>query len=336
MYRFVPHPDKKLTKIQQIVKAVKTDIEKGILEADFQLPSINDFSEKYGVARDTIEKAYRELKKDGFVASVAGKGYFVLGKKEKRLKVLLVFNKLSSYKRILYDSILETFGTTAKVDLQIHHYNPQLLKEILESSKDNYHYYVVMPHFFYDSKKEQYLKILKKVPENKLVLLDKMLPELEGEYMAVYQNFRQDIFDALTSSTDLLEKYEKLLLVFPKFKHYPLEITEGSEMFCQENNKEFKIIDSTASEKVEKGSVYLVTSDADLANIIKKIKTSGFVLGTDVGIISFNETVLKELLDITVITTDFEAMGRTAATLILNKNFSKVKNPFTVIRRGSI
>jgi DNA-binding LacI/PurR family transcriptional regulator len=45
---------------------------------------------------------------------------------------------------------------------------------------------------------------------------------------------------------------------------------------------------------------------------------------------------LKELLGITVITTDFEAMGRTAAELLLEKQRVKVKNPFYTIRRGSL
>jgi DNA-binding LacI/PurR family transcriptional regulator len=53
------------------------------------------------------------------------------------------------------------------------------------------------------------------------------------------------------------------------------------------------------------------------------------------GIISFNETTLKEVLDITVITTDFEAMGRRAAEVVLQKIFVSEKNPFYIINRGS-
>jgi len=41
-------------------------------------------------------------------------------------------------------------------------------------------------------------------------------------------------------------------------------------------------------------------------------------------------------LDITVITTDFEAMGRTAAQLLLEGKKEKVKNPFYLVRRGSL
>ncbi|WP_185965281.1 hypothetical protein [Flavobacterium franklandianum] len=39
----------------------------------------------------------------------------------------------------------------------------------------------------------------------------------------------------------------------------------------------------------------------------------------DVGVISYNETPLKALLGITVISTDFKGMGEAAAKIILDK-----------------
>jgi DNA-binding LacI/PurR family transcriptional regulator len=72
-----------------------------------------------------------------------------------------------------------------------------------------------------------------------------------------------------------------------------------------------------------------------LADVIKYSKKNELVLGKDMGIISFNETTLKEVLDITVITTDFEAMGRRAAEVVLQKIFVSEKNPFYIINRGS-
>jgi DNA-binding LacI/PurR family transcriptional regulator len=69
---------------------------------------------------------------------------------------------------------------------------------------------------------------------------------------------------------------------------------------------------------------------------VKKIRQTSFLLGREIGIISFNETPLKELLNMTVITTDFVAMGRTAAQLLLEKKRVKVNNPFYTIRRGSL
>ena len=89
-------------------------------------------------------------------------------------------------------------------------------------------------------------------------------------------------------------------------------------------------------EILEPGTAYVTIEETDLAELVKKVRQSTYLLGREIGVISFNETTLKDLLGITVITTDFETMGRTAATLLLDKQRIKVKNPFYMIRRGSL
>ncbi|CAN5360920.1 hypothetical protein BH23BAC1_BH23BAC1_45050 [soil metagenome] len=74
----------------------------------------------------------------------------------------------------------------------------------------------------------------------------------------------------------------------------------------------------------------------DLVNLVKQIRDKNLVLGKDIGIISYNDTPLKELLDITVISTDFKAMGETAAYMIMKKKREIVKNVFHFINRNSI
>ena len=53
-------------------------------------------------------------------------------------------------------------------------------------------------------------------------------------------------------------------------------------------------------------------------------------------LVLYNDTPLKELLGITVISTDFKVMGETAANMILNKQKGKVKMPFNFIDRDSL
>jgi DNA-binding transcriptional regulator YhcF (GntR family) len=130
MHKFKFTYDHRFSKVQQIAHTIASDIEKGVVKQGYHLPSINEFSREYNVARDTIEKAYKSLKKNGYISSVSGKGYFVNGRKDKRIKVLLVFNRLCSFKKIIYDALLEALGKEAKVDLHIHHYDPKILKEI--------------------------------------------------------------------------------------------------------------------------------------------------------------------------------------------------------------
>jgi DNA-binding LacI/PurR family transcriptional regulator len=63
--------------------------------------------------------------------------------------------------------------------------------------------------------------------------------------------------------------------------------------------------------------IFITIRERDLVNLVKQVRQNNLKLGEDIGIISYNETPLKELLGITVITTDFKAMGESAAYMIL-------------------
>lgn len=321
---------------RHIAEIIAHDIEKGVLQNRSQLPSVNQFSSTFGVARDTVEKAYKELKKQNYILSSPGKGYFVVGKKESKLRVLLVFNKLSSYKKIVYDAIIKTMHNKAKVDLQVHHYDPHILKEIVDASLGRYHYYVIMPHFFPSSKKKEYLPVLNSIPSNELFLLDKKVNGVADNVMSIFQDFKYDIYYALKSEEKRIRKYHNVVMIFPRETHHPLEILDGVKKFCKETNKKYSVIKDVEKETITARTLYIVIEENDLARLIKKVRKTKFQTGRQLGIISFNESDLKELLDITVITTDFEKMGRDAATMILERNYSQVNNPFKIIVRNSI
>ena len=336
MYKLNLNTSDKTPKYKQIIQSVIADIERNVLRKNEQLPSISELSEEYYLARDTVEKAYRELRERGFITSVQGKGYYVNSGESKKMKILLIFNKLSSYKKLIYYAFLKVLGDKASVDLQIHHYNTRLFEEIIDKNLGKYNYYVVMPHFFPETDKSLAVKILEKIPINELVILDKYLPDFKHECLTVYQDFERDVSEALENAQDLLSKYQRIVLVFPSDGNYPIEIVRGVRYFCVNSQKEFVIRESVENEILQAQTTYVVVEETDLAELVKKARMSSFILGKDIGIISFNETTLKELLGITVITTDFETMGRTAAALLLDNIKIKVKNPFYMIRRETL
>ena len=51
------------------------------------------------------------------------------------------------------------------------------------------------------------------------------------------------------------------------------------------------------------------------------MKSENLTLAKDIGVISYNDTLLKEIVEggITTITTDFNVMGKRLAEMILNK-----------------
>ena len=323
-------------KYKQIVHSVIADIDAGLLKIGAPLLSINEFSEEHYLARDTVEKAYKELREKGIIISVRGKGFFVNSTEtHDRLHIFLHFNKLSTYKKTVYDNFIRTIGEKGLVDIFIHHDNIQLFENQLTANIGNYNYYVIIPPVA--DNRMAAIKLIKKIPNNKLVLLDKMLDGFD-QAASVYQNFETDIIDALTSAKTLLKKYRKLSLIFPKTKGYANEVLTGFTIFCQQNNFEFEIISEVHDNKVNAGKAFVVIEEEDLVKLIKFSKAKNLKLGKDLGIISYNETPLKEILadGITVISTDFEMMGTEAANLILNKKNLRIKNSFGLIERQSL
>lgn len=331
---FPPNTPKYLSVSEAIITAIRD----GVLKHGQQLPSINTLSETHLLSRDTVEKAYKVLRQHGIIESVRGRGYFIRRTDvDAPIRILLIFNKISNYKKQIYNTFLHELGTKAKVDLHIHHWNVQLLEAILNNASGQYDYYVIMPHFY--EQHDSVIRILKQIPSDKLILLDRDLPELGNDYSAVYQDFRTDIIDALESAKPLLKKYEKLVYVNPEIVPYPPEIVNGFRNFCTLNDFDYSILgDMDPSIPVSKGEAYVVIEETDLVNLVKICKNNNLQIGRDIGIISYNETPLKEIFlgGITVISTDHEKMGRFAAHLILNKQRAKVKNPFTLIQRGSL
>ena len=75
-----------------------------------------------------------------------------------------------------------------------------------------------------------------------------------------------------------------------------------------------------------------------MVQVIEQAKRQQLELGNDYGIISYNETPLKKLVekDITTISTDFEAMGKTLAEMILKNKKIQIENPSQLLLRNSL
>lgn len=335
------HIDSRTPKYLQVVNLMLDEIEKGNLKVGDRIPSINETSFDLLLSRDTVEKAYNELRDRGIITSVRGKGFYICSTNMgSKVKVLLLFNKLSSYKKIIYYSIIETLGGQASVDLQIHHYNRNILEDLLEQNLGNYNYYVLAPHFFdKNSHPETAYDLIKKIPKDKLLIMDRAVKGHENEFPGIYQDFAKDIFEALESGITLLRKYTRLILVFPRGDHYPVEIMDGFKRFCFFHDFNNMIVDGIDDEPLYEGDSFIVLAETDLVNIIKKSREQSFKLGKDVGIISYNDTPLKEILaeGITTISTDFNHMGRSIAQQILGEEDKiPIKNPFRFIVRKSL
>lgn len=324
-------------KYLQLSDSIISAVEEGHLKKDDILPSINELSYMLEISRDTAEKGYRYLKKLGVIISVPGRGYYI-GNAEfkKKIKVFLLFNKLSAHKKIIYDSFVSSLGADAAIDFYIYNNDYTIFKKLIQNRRTDYSHYVIIPHFI-EGGGNAY-EVINTIPKDKLILLDKKLPGVDGEYSAIYENFEKDIYNALNEAKDALSKYHTLKIVFPKKSYFPKEIIYGFKRFCQQYAFNHQIVSEIANETIQSGEAYINLMEDDLVILIEKIMSQNLVVGKDVGVISYNETPMKKLLlnGITTISTDFKQMGILAADIIKNQVQEHHEVPFHITLRPSL
>ncbi|MBE5836789.1 GntR family transcriptional regulator [Butyrivibrio sp.] len=102
---------------EQIVENFKMQIFKGILQPDDQMPSVRSLSMELSTNPNTVQKAYAELERQGFIYTVKGRGNFV-----KDSTGLLKDNK----KEELIKAVVDLFVEAKEIGIPLE----ELVKEI--------------------------------------------------------------------------------------------------------------------------------------------------------------------------------------------------------------
>lgn len=63
----------------QIMDALHQQIASGVLQPEEKLPSVRELAASLSINPNTIQRAYRQLEMEGWIATVPGKGCFVCG-----------------------------------------------------------------------------------------------------------------------------------------------------------------------------------------------------------------------------------------------------------------
>ncbi len=319
-------------KYRQIIESLYVAIEKRNLKKGDKVPSINEICSEYNLSRDTVMVAFNELKSRGVIISQPGKGYYIASTDiQNEEKVFVLFDEMNAFKEDLYNSLVNSLKGKASVDVYFHHFNYKVFKNLIAESTGKYTSYIIMPATF-----DNISHLLSKLPADKVYILDRFKKELRN-YSVVYQNFELDFYDALVEGSNLVKKYRRLIFVHPGGKE-PAERVNGFERFCKENDIQYEVIKTLNGVNPSMYEVYFVTSDRDLVEVIKLAKKYKYKLGKRFGIVSFNDTTLKEVVagGITTISTDFSEMGRTLAQMVLSKKGGQVRNPSKLIKRNSL
>jgi DNA-binding transcriptional regulator YhcF (GntR family) len=301
------------TKTQHLVHSITEAISNGLLKKGDGLLSVNQMSFKTGYSRDTVFKAYNILKERNIIESAPQKGYFVASE---HFKIFMLLDDFSAFKEQLYKSFRKNLSETYSVDLLFHHYNSEIFDQLILNSLGRYSMYITM-----NIDNKGIAPVLNKIDPNKLLILDMGKP-YNKNFNFLIQDFNKAVRDCLEKGIGRLKKYDELIMVYNnKETPHPYETVPAVKNFCKKHKVKFRTVKNANQYKITKGQAWFVIRDADLVEVIKHCRKKNLKLGTDIGILSYNDTPMKQIVGggISVISVDFELMGKLAANFVTDK-----------------
>ena len=321
-----------VSKKKQIVQSVEQAIESQIIKKGHKLPSINSVRMRLSISRDTVLDAYSELKIRGIIQSVPGKGYYLVNEHISTTKrIFLLFDELNAFKENLYKSFVNSLQPDVEVNIFFHHFNHDVFRNTVINNAGDYSHYVIMPANLNNIK-----DILDHLPDDKVYLLDQANADL-NHYPAIYQNFEKGVFEGLQKLSSRISTFKRCILVFDDVKQ-PLSILRGFTAFCHHNRVPFKVLSSKDEIDIHPDHAYMTLDDSSLISIVKQAKEKNFQVNKDIGIVSYNDSPLKEIIGegVTTISTDFGKMGQRLAQMIEKNEKENIENEITLTKRKSI
>lgn len=321
------------SKHEQFVQGIIHAIDERIISKGDPLPSINILIKKLGFARETVMKGYRELISRGLVESKKRLGYFVANDNtEQTLKIALLMYLIDSFQEQFYNNFRNELGSNVHIDVFFHHGNISIFETMLDMIKGRYGTYVISP---IPHPKTQHL--LAALPTNKMIMFDRFEP-LNGDFNYITQEFEQSTYQVLAELADTIKKFDEMIFFHVPGSLDPIEIISSFKKFAKDFSVNTQILNEYKPGSVEKGKVYFTLNNSEIWKILKDCQAKQLEPGKDIGILSHNDEVVKEIIGggITTYSADFSLMGKKVAQAVLKKERIQETIQTVLIRRKSL
>lgn len=322
-----------LSKHEQLVFGIIEAIDSGVLVVGDQLPSINQMVNELGFARKTIVKAYEELKERGLVESKKLKGYFIISQETKViLKVALLLFSFQRYQQDFYNTFRNELGERFQIDVFFHHNNLSVFETVFNNIRGKYGMYVVAP-----IPDLSIQPLLTTINPEKLLIIDRYLP-MPPEYSYISQEFENSTYSKLLELLPRIRKYNEFVMYLPDSSDHPIGIVNGFQKFVLDFKLVGKIKENYKEGDVKKGDLYFFVNDMYLWDVLKNCSNNNYIIGEDVGILSQNDYLIKEIVfgGITTISCDFKEMAERASLFVKNKELTHDIVTLDLIKRNSL
>lgn len=321
------------SKHQQLVQGIINAIDDKVVSKNDMLPSVNSMIKELGVARETVAKAYRELVSRGIVESKNRMGYYVATSDVNRpTQVALVLFNHGSLQEVFLKYFRAHLPAEIHFDTFFHHNKIENFENIIQSILGKYSMYIItpIPH-------PKTREILRLLPINKLLMIDRYEP-IDGDFSHITQEFEQTTYRAFADLNDRIQRYDELIFFHHVASSTPIEIVKSFKRYLKDFKMKGSIRIEYISGSVEKGKAYFTLQNIELWTLIKDCKEKGLTIGKDVGIISHNDDLIKEIVcdGITTYSADFALLAQKAADFVVNSEKIKETIPTILKIRNSL
>ena len=322
-----------LSKHEQLVNGILGAIQNKSLSQGDPLPSVNNLINEFGFARETIAKAYKDLVKRGIVESKNRVGFFVSNNNvNQHLKVALVLFAFDAFQETFYKTFRSRLGAGVHIDVFFHHNNINVLESIVQTIRGRYGMYVVapIPH-------KKTASILDTLPMDSFLMIDRY-EKLSGEFSYIAQEFKDTSYRVFCELSDTIKQYDGMIYYHRPNADTPIEILQAFKSFVKDYKIKHEILDEYLPGTLKRGMVHFTINNTELWSMLKDCKVMKLKPGKDVGILSHNDEVVKELIfdGITTYTADFKRMAERAAAFVLKREKIQEILPMVLIRRKSL
>jgi DNA-binding transcriptional regulator YhcF (GntR family) len=322
-----------LSKHEQLVHGIINAINDKILSKGDALPSVNSLIKELGFARETVAKGYKDLAGRGIVESKNRVGFYVANEDtEQQLRLALIIFAFDSFQEVFYKTLRNKLGKGIHIDVFFHHNNIDVFESIISSVRGKYGMYIVapIPH-------QKTADILSTLPLSKFLMIDRYEP-MPGDYSYIAQEFEQSSYNAFKQLSSTIKEYKGMVYFHRPSSDTPVEILNAYKKFVKDCKIKSTIKTEYIPGSIEKGYVYFTINNTELWAMLKDCMAKGFKLGKDVGILSHNDDLVKEIIcdGITTYSTDFKLMAERAAEFVLHREKIQEFIPTVLIRRKSL
>lgn len=322
-----------MSKHEQLVNGILNAIQKKTLSQGDALPSVNNLINEFGFARETIAKAYKDLVKRGIVESKNRVGYFISNTDiNQHLRLALILFAFDSFQETFYKTFRSKVGTGVHIDVFFHHNNIEVLDSTIQNIRGKYGMYIVapIPH-------KRTAGILQTLPMDKFLMIDRY-EKIKAEHSYIAQEFEKSSYRVFAELATTIKKYNGMVYYHRPAADTPIEILQAYKQFVEDYKIKSEIMAEYVPGTIKKGKVYFTINNTELWSMLKDCKLKGFKIGKDVGILSHNDDVVKELIfdGITTYSADFKMMAEKAASFVLKRKKIQEVIPTVLIRRNSL